>query len=190
MNKIVFCIVILLSLIFNSAQGKIVPGYIIINGSDTIYGEIKIPQYNIYTNGIVLFGINLEPFHSALNFRENNSKIFKLFTPKDIDGFSFTYRSTEYRFKAFTIVSNSIFKSERKRVRFLNLIYQGDVAIYKNIVRRTYNSEPNLYDDFVEYYDYYIYDDKQGLRKVDSTINHELLIDLLIFYQIDQKLIE
>ncbi len=170
MIKGLFCAILAILLSLNLAHGKVVPGYIVKNNSDTIYGEIKILRFDIYTNGVLLSGINLEQFHTSLSFREKNCDNFKLYTPEDIAGFGFLFKSTEYRFKTFTIVSNSIFKSERKRLRFLNLIYQGEVALYKDIVRIVDHGKSNSSHGFTEYYDYYLFDNKRGLVNIASSM--------------------
>jgi hypothetical protein len=190
MIKIRFIIIAaVLTLCFNSLSAKEVPGYIIKNSADTIFGKINISPYDIYANGFVFYGINLEPFHSVLYFKEKNTSRFKPFTPKEISGFGFSYDSVNYRFKTFVIESKSIFKSERKRFRFLNLKYQGDIAVYKDIVRKE-NYFTGIHDKYIDYYDYYLYDEKHGLKKAIWSKQYKTLTDLFVYYEIDQKFIE
>lgn len=165
MNKIRIIIVLVLTLNLNSVLATKVPGYIIENNSDTIFGEIKVSRFDIYTGGIIFHGIDLESFHSILYFKENNKSRFKSFTPNDIAGFGFIYKSINYRFKTFMIESKSIVKSERKKLRFLNLIYQGEIAVYKDIVRKDNFIMTGIQTKVTDYYDYYLFDDKHGLRK-------------------------
>jgi hypothetical protein len=191
MNKIRFIIVIALILNLNSVLASKVRGYIIRNSSDTIFGEVKVSFFDIYTGGIVFYGINLEQLHSTLYFRENNKNRFKAFTPNEISGFGFIYKSINYRFKTFVIESKSIVKSERKRLRFLNLIYQGKIAVYKDIVRKENYIKTSIpFDKVIDYYDYYLFDDKHGLKRAIWTKEYKTLKDLFRYYEIDQKFVE
>lgn len=191
MNKIRFAsIVVILILHLSSVQANKAPAYIIKNSTDTIFGEIKVSNFDIYTRGIVLCGINLEPFHSILYFREINTNHFKAFTPNDISGFGFIYKSINYRFKTFVIESKSLIRSERKRQRFLNLIFQGEIALYTDIVRNDRYSMAGFPYKVIDYYDYYLFDDKHGLKKAIRTKEYKTLIDLFSHYGIDQKFIE
>jgi len=190
MNKIRFIIIVLvLTLNLNSVLANKVPGYIIKNSSDTIFGEIKVSRFDIYTGGIFFYGINLEPFHSILYFKENNKNRFKSFTPNDITGFGFIYKSTDYRFKTFVIESKSIVKSERRKSKFLNLIYQGKIAVYKDIVRKDNYIMTGVQNKVTDYYDYYLFDDQHGLKKAICSKEYKTLIDLFLYYEIDQKFI-
>lgn len=161
-------IVIAFTLHTLAAQSNTAPGYIVTNNSDTIAGEVKVSRYDIYTGGILCSGINLEPFHSVLYFRQSNQSSFKSFRPKDISGFVFTYKSVDYIFKTFTIESKSIVKSERRRLRFLNLIHQSENIIYRDIVRRGDVVMPGTQSKVTDYYDYYSYDITHGLKKLDA----------------------
>jgi len=191
MGKIKFIIIVfVLTLALNPVLACKVPGYIIKNGSDTVFGKVRVSYFDIYTGAIFLFGINMEPFHSVLYFREKNTSGFKSFTPNDISGFGFTYKSINYRFKTFVIESKSIVKSERIKLRFLNLIYQGKVAIYKDIVRKeSYNTgvKDKDKDRLTNYSDYYLFDDKHGLKKANWSKEYKTVTDLLVYYEIDQN---
>lgn len=184
-------IAVLLTLNVNLLLAVKVPGYIVTNSSDTIIGEVKVLRFDTFTGGITLFGINMEPFHSVLYFRENGSGRFESLTPNEISAFGFVYKSINYRFKSFTIETNSIVESESKRLRFLNLIYQGEIAVYKDIVRMdNFIWEGALRDKMIDHYDYYLFDDKQGLNKAIWTEQHKSVSDLLKFYEIDQAFID
>lgn len=184
-------IVVLLTLHLSSMLAFEVPGYIITNNSDTIKGDIKLSNFDIYTGGLLLNGINLEQFHSTLHFRATTNSGFKRFTAKDISGYSFNYKSIRYCFKTFMIESNSIVKSERKKLRFLNLIHQGEIAVYRDIVRKNnYFITNNPNSKVIDYSDYYLLDTKHGLTKFSGTNEYKTLIDLLRNYEIDQKFLE
>lgn len=191
MNKITFSIAVLLTLNVNLALADKVPGFIVKNSSDTIYGEIKVSNFDLYRGGTVLSGINLEPFHSAVEFRENNARRFKSFTPTDLKGFGFNIESINYRFSTFVIESKSIVKSERKRLRFLNLVLQGEIALYRDIVRKDNDYMSGArYDKIVDYHDYYLFDEKHGLKRVVATKEYKTVKDLLKYYEIDQRFID
>jgi hypothetical protein len=191
MIKIRFAITaVVLILSINSVCAKKAPGFIIRHNCDTIFGEVNISFFDPYSGGFVFYGINLEPFQTQLYFREKNSTHFTLYRPNDISGFGFTYKSTNYRFKTLLIECRSIIKSERKRLRFLNLIYQGQLALYKEIVRKESYFTTGNPNKLLDYYDYYLYDDKHGLKRVIPTKEFRSLKDIFQFYGLHQKFIE
>lgn len=191
MKRIRFAIiaVILISSI-DSVSAKKAPGYIIRHNCDTVFGEVNIPFFDLYSGGFVFYGINLEPFQSALYFREKKNDRFTAFTPKDISGFGFTYKSVSYRFKTLLIEYKSIVKSERKRLRFLNLIYQGQLALYKEIERKESHFTTGIPNKLVEYFNYYLYDDKHGLKRVIPTKEFKTVKDILQYYDIQPNFLE
>ncbi|MDP4270153.1 MAG: hypothetical protein Q8909_08500 [Bacteroidota bacterium] len=191
MMKIKFAIIaVVLILSIDSVSAKKAPGFIIKHNCDTIFGEVNISFFDPYSGGFVFYGINLEPFQSVLYFRENNSTRFTAFTPKDIAGFGFTYKSVNYRFKTLLVEYRSIIRSERKRLRFLNLIYQGQLSLYKEIVRKESYFTTGAPNRLVDYYDYYLYDDKHGLKRVIPTKEFRTLKDMLQYYGMHPNFIE
>lgn len=189
--KIRFIVTVVLTLFFYQMQARKVPGYIIRNSSDTIYGEIRVSGTDLYKGETVLFGTNLKSLHLAVEFREKGENRFHSFTPKDIKEFGFFDKSIDYRFRSFVIESKSIVKSERKRARFLNLVWQGEVALYRDIVQReNFLKTGFLNDRVIDYYDYYLLDEKHGLRKVVGTKEYKTLKDLLKYYEVDQRFID
>ncbi|MCA1745964.1 MAG: hypothetical protein LC643_09760 [Bacteroidales bacterium] len=192
MNKIrLVFFVALLVLNFNLLLAIKVPGFIVTNSSDTIAGEVQIPIFDSYTGGLSLFGINLEQFHSILRFRESGNGRFQSFIPNEIAGFGFEYKTIHYKFRAFSIETYSIIESERKRHRFLMLLYQGEVAVYKDIVRMAnFIAENGLADRFIDHYDYYLFNEKQGLKRAIRTAHYKTVSDLLRLYEIEQDFID
>lgn len=191
MNKIrLVFFVALLVLNFNLLPAAKVSGFNVTYSSDTITGEIKIPRFDSYTGGLILFGINLEQVHSTLRFRENGTGRFEFFKPNEIAGFGFEYKSIHYKFRAFSIETNSIIESERKRHRFLMLLYQGEVAVYKDILRMVnFIAEKGLADRLIVHYDYYLFNEKQGLKRAIRTADYRTVSDLLRLYEIEQDFI-
>lgn len=189
MNKIRFILVVVLALYLNQMLACIVPGYIIKNNKDSIFGEIKISKYDTYTGGVVFNGINLEPFHSVVYFREDDKNPFKAYTPKSISDFGFSYGSTNYKFKTFVIETNSIVWYERQRYRFLNLIFQGNIAIYTDIVRKENQSISGNPSKVIDYTDYYLFDTIHGLKKSIKSKKFKTLKSLLHYYEIDENFI-
>lgn len=189
MNKLRYIsIVVLFTLHISSVLAFDVPGYIITNNSDTIKGDIKLSNFDIYTGRLILSGISLEQFHSTLYFRATSSHGFKRFSANDLLGFGFNYKSTNYCFKTFVIESNSIVKSERKRLRFLHLIHEGEIAVYKDIIRQTNYAKSNIPNNqVVDYNEYYLFDNKHGLKKAIATTEFETVIDLLRYYEVEKK---
>ncbi len=67
MIKIRYAIIaVVLILSINSVYAKKAPGFIIKHNCDTIFGEVNISFFDLYSGGFVFYGINLEPFQSVL----------------------------------------------------------------------------------------------------------------------------
>jgi hypothetical protein len=181
-------LLIALFLGFTNCFARKVPGYIVDSNSDTIIGQVKINTYNQCANGFMVFGLNLESFFSSVKFKSDGEKGFHIYYPKDIQKYGFFYDSTEYIFEKFKLESKSIIKSERINYRFLNLVYKGNLLLYRNITR-TINPlyDDRLEDNNVSYYDYYLYSAEKGLSKVEVSDEYPTLVDLLLHYGMDQE---
>lgn len=174
----------------NLLMSREISGYIIDNSSDTIIGEIEVSAYDIYTGWTVIKGINMEPFHSTVYFRKKGEKRFKSFTPHDITGYGFTYKSVDYKYSTFRIEKKSIILSKKERLRFLNLVFQGEISVYKDIDRKDFFVTKIDFDDrVIDYCDYYLYNKKHGLKWAILNKEFKSITELLSFYEIDQKFI-
>jgi len=176
-------------------EAKKVTGYIITENSDTLYGEIKVPNFNRITGGWIMSGTNLESFHFEVSFKNRQKNTFQTFKPEDILGFGFNYKSINYTFRRFVIVSKNFFKKERRIVRFLNLEYSGKVALYEDVIRvNNNNMKTNTTDitkgDSYVYYDYYLFNDSIGLKKVELTDDIKSLVDLLKLYGFEKDFLD
>jgi hypothetical protein len=199
MIKRFYCFVIFtLGLIFchQNLQAEKVPGFIITENSDTLYGEVKVSHINLHDGGIFILGINLEPLHFDVWFREYGNSRFKNFQAKDICGYGFMYKLMDYSFHSFVLESNTSFKIVKKRNRFLQLYYEGKVSLYRDINRMVnpiysmdyhYN---NSTDQSVLYYDYFIYNETIGLNKVEISDDIKTMNDLLYLYEFEKEFIE
>lgn len=183
-------------LFFNKeSYSKEAPGYILTKDADTIFGDIKIYSYNANTNSFSLNGINLESFYSIVFFKESETKRFKKYEPEDIYGFGFFYQSSEYIFHKFQLEFNSLFKSDEYRFRFLNLIYKGEVSLYRNMVRYPNPDKyKNIYKSnaFSEnaYYDYYLSSRSSELIKAEFTPDIKTMHQLLSALKIKEEFIK
>ena len=185
-----------LTLIGNYVEARKVTGFIITENSDTIYGKIKVSSFNLLTAGLVLDGINLEPLYYEVWFKSYEDKKFIDFKAKDISGFGFRYKSRNYAFRSFILESNTFFKSERKRDRFLQLCYKGKVNLYKDLSRIinhnntiNYTCKANYHQSFVSY-DYFLFNDIEGLTKVELTDDIKTIDNLLNLYDFEKEFIE
>ena len=68
-------------------EAKRVTGYIITENSDTLYGEIKVPDFNRVTGGWIMNGTNLESFHFEVSFKDHKKNKFQTFKPEDDSDF-------------------------------------------------------------------------------------------------------
>ncbi len=128
-----------------------------------------------------------------VRFKESGKNRFKTYEPKDVIGFGFLDASVNYIFESFKIESQSIIKQDKELLKFLNLIFQGELAIYRDIVRRPNNMDTGslgLNDKTVVHYNYYLYSEKHGLNKVVWSRDYKTLKELLSLYELDRKYLE
>jgi len=175
---------------------KKAPGYII-EDSDTLYGKIKISQFNILTAGLVMNGINSEPLHHEVWFRSNDSKRFKRYNANEIIAFGFTDKTRDYYFKSFRIETNSLVKKEKIRSRFLQLYsHVSNIYLYKDLLRvdnysrNTYNNPYEVYNLTYTYPEFYLFNSKIGLTKVEETKLIKTIKELLSIYGIEDNFLK
>ncbi len=189
MIKKVFIALILFCFLDNIYAEKL-SGYIITNDADTIFGKIRVSRFNLYTGGYVVNDINLEPFSHMVEFKENGKHRFMIYSPGEIAGFYFLKGSVEYRFKSFTIQTNSIIRNDREITKFLHLVFQGELSIYRDLFRSSVSVGSEHFNRTMLFYDYYLFNEKQGLNKVNWKNEDLTIIDLLKLYEVDNNYIE
>jgi hypothetical protein len=167
-----------------------VAGYIITENSDTLYGEIRVSHFDRITGGWIFNGFEQVSFHYEVFFREKGKSRFSSFTPKDIQAFGFSYKSTDYIFRRFAIATKNIFKKEQKRYRFLCLEYNGRISLYQDMVYVIKNTNNITQSGLYMYYEFYLYNDSKGLKKIELTKHTRSLTDLLLFYGIEKDFLE
>ncbi len=187
-------ILILVGASYN-AKAKKVPGYLITNEDDTLYGEIKISHFNILTGDFLFRSIYMDQLHFEVVFRENDTGKFSAFKAGEILGFGFDHRKQSYIFQSFILTSNTPLKREKYTSRFLQLCYLGEVALYRDVNRianydNTTETVPILTDETFVYYEYYLYNLKEGLNKVEPKEGISTITDLLYLYKLEKEFIE
>ncbi|MBN1119059.1 MAG: hypothetical protein JXA77_17750 [Bacteroidales bacterium] len=183
----------LIFLIFLSGTlfARKVPGYIVTATSDTIFGIVKLCQYNPYTTGFVVGGVNLESYYTMVKFREINQKKYTLYVPEDIMAFGFSFKKVDYHFKSMGLEFYNRFRSEQIEPRFLCLIYKNDIELYKNMVRtHGFVSNKNYNKNSIVYYDYYLYSEDVGLTQINTNKDHKNIRELLARYGVEQEFLE
>jgi hypothetical protein len=178
-----------------NTEAKNLPGFIITENSDTIAGSIKKYLFDRITGNLTFRGINLELYHHEIAFRHED-KSYKTYKPQDILGFSFIYKKEQYTFHRFAIESKSIIKKERKRYRFLHLLYNNNkISLYSDYIR-VRNTE-NLKDTkdlnkpaSYKYNDYYLYNTSSGLCKIDFSNGIDSILRLLKAYGMEEDFID
>jgi len=175
-----------LTLINNSSQAIHTPGYIIDAKSDTIYGTVQLSRLNQITGGYTLNGIELESFHTKVTFKSNSENRYKTYFPEMILGFGFSYKSTNYFFRQFTVNHTSLIARESQQQRFLCLIYKGSYELYKDL---SFVANPYIFrtEQFLSYSDYFLYSASKGLIKIEKNKELKSLRDLFIHADTDEK---
>jgi hypothetical protein len=164
----------------------IVPGYIINEKSDTVYGTVQLSRFNQFTGGFMINGIDFETLHLKVIFRANDDSRFKSFSPEMISEFGFNYDSTDYVFKSFIIYYKSLFKVDRQRNRFLCLVYKGNIDLFEDLA--IYNPLfKSSHDDYLTYRDYFLYNASRGLLKLEANDTIKNIKDILSQFDIDGR---
>lgn len=182
-----FC---LLSFTHQFCKATRVAGYIVTETSDTLHGEIRISNFDKITGAWIFNGFDQQSLHYGVFFKENGYSHFQSYTPKDIRAFGFNYQSTDYIFRSFVLVTKDLFNKEQKRYRFLSLEYNGRISLLCDLVytinRMNYTSQRDYYIT----YEYYLFSESKGLKKLELTKNTKSLSDLLLFYSIEKDYLE
>ncbi|TLX73074.1 hypothetical protein E9993_16575 [Labilibacter sediminis] len=160
-------------LIGTTCQAKVLPGYIITQESDTIWGSIKVYTFNRYTGAWVFNGIDLEWCYLEATFKEKGEFWFKTYSPERIKEYGFTYKDQAYIFHSKNISTKSIYKRTRELKQFLNVIYsENGIIVYRH---QKYAEGHHLYKfhtgetTFVPCYEFYISDGSCTLRKLKEN---------------------
>ncbi len=184
-------IFILLLFFSGSVYGKQIPGYIINNQADTVYGYIRITSVIFPGGAICLNGFNTEPLYYEVHFKSPLNKRFKRYEPTDIKEFSFIEHNEHYVFRSFDLRRKNLFSKNDECFRFLRLVIEDDVSLFNNL-NKTYYSSNRLTDNGLNAYtiqEYFLYDNFHGLSEVCKTTEYSVLKDLLKKYNFDNEYI-
>jgi hypothetical protein len=207
-NKLGF--VLFLMLLFgwvSEIRAVNVDGYIVTAKSDTVYGIIQLSMFDQAASGIKLrgafiyFGLfDQEASGSQLNgafdqislstkvyFKKKTDRSFKAYSPEDIAGFGFNYRTETFTFRQMEVPKYNMFQRESKKKLFLCLVYEGYIELYKYsglYENMTTNADQSK---FKGYTDFYLYNHKTGLVKVEQTDKVRTVRTLLQPFNLDEK---
>ncbi len=184
MGKTAFKILIFLFAIVicsYDCEAKKVPGYIVLENTDTVFGEVRLHNFCRTTAGFIINGIDMEWCHLEVSFRNIDSKKFQSYQPHDILGYGFTYNSADYTFHSSILHQKSLVKNEEKRQRFLHLVYSSRIYLYVDLRYSSLLTNEQAYS----YCEYYLYNSKVGLKKVEFTKDIKTIHDLLLLYNVE-----
>ncbi len=177
----IFVLIISFFALNNICQAKKVPGYIVLESADTVFGEVKLHVFSRTTGGIILNGVDMEWCHLVVSFRESNSKKFQVYQPKEILAYGFRYKSADFIFHSSILQQKSLFKNEQERQQFLHLIYSSRISLYVDLRYSSMLTKEQSY----AYYEYYLYSSSVGLIKVEITKDIKTIHDLLLLYNVE-----
>ncbi len=167
-----------------------VPGYIIKNSSDTVWGEIKVSSFGRIKGSFNMNGTETSSFYFGVIFREKAASDFVTYYPESLQGFSFQYKSTQYHFSRFTLNYKSIVVSEKKRSQFLCLLYSdANYQLYRNVIVDPNTGLISVPDKWLQYTIYYLYSPTNGIVKVEKTKQYKQLSALLAAYDFDAQFV-
>lgn len=192
--KIILFLFCFLWLVF-TCEGKKVPGYIVTEDRDTLYGNIYIYRFNLNTGLFFINGIDDESYHYQVAFKNKQDKKYKVFKPEDVQGFGFRFKNEDYVYQKFQIIKRSLVPEEKLKVRFLRLVYSNGFSLYqdRNRIRQASGNlnksipGSSFGEESMVVTDYYLYSAAIGLKRVDGSIP---VTELLMVYGMDAAFIK
>lgn len=165
-----------------------VPGFIVLEISDTVFGEVQLNKYDNLTGGIVFDGINLNILYSSVTFKSSDESAYKTYYPCDIAGYGYTYQKKRYIFTSFTPENKNMFSKESGRCKFLLLVHRGKIDLYRDIEIVSNSVSGGNADAYYMYW-YYLYNATYGLHKAIPDKKIRSVQDLLSVYGIEEEFI-
>lgn len=187
--KLILPVFVLLLFSINSNAAD-VRGYIISQNLDTIYGTIELPEINQTTGAVYIKGYDEEAISRRMKFKSDNENSFHNYTPKDIVGFGFAYQSRTYVFERFLLKYKSLAFSESGQYKFLNLIHKGNLSLYINPRYWILPTSNDLGNELTVYYEFYLYNDANGLVRVEKNKYTKTVRDLLLRFNVNKEFID
>lgn len=168
-----------------------VPGYIVKNNADTVWGTMKVSSFGKISGGYNLSGIETETYYFGVSFKADDETKFAIYYPESLQGFAFQYKSTQYIFNRFTLNFKSIVTSEKQRNQFLCLMYRdNNYQLYRNVLIDPNNGLISVPDKWLRFIVYYLYSESKGIVKVEKNKKYRNLQSLLADYDFDSRFIE
>jgi hypothetical protein len=177
-----FMFVIGLTLSAEYCAAKRVPGFIVTNNADTLFGDIKVYSFDRVTGVWIINGIDLQCYHFEVTFRNSIEKKYLTYKPEDIKGFGFVYKSKKYIFHRFILEPKNMFKPGTKVYRFLSLEHKGKISLYKDVIRMTNPSADFISNISNLFFDYYLYDANHDLQKFQVKDEEKSMAEILRNY--------
>ena len=183
---IVFCLMFFSFGVF----AKKFQGYIINNHMDTIHGEIRLHKWSFTTGYFIIKGYELETLHILVEFREHNRGEYKSYDAEKLFGFGVKYKGKELTYRSTDVDYKSIIKGEQQRTRFLQILYDGQLILYKDVVHVENPLAKSKGDLYKTYNIYYLGKCKsQDIKRME--INNQIVSvrDLLLKLNIESEFI-
>jgi hypothetical protein len=185
--KLLFTVIVLILSASLSSSAKWVEGSIITNDSTVIEGKIYLNDKNLTSKDVFIRnGVVLNEYYREVFFKQKGRKA-KLYTPNEVLEYCFKHDGQRYSFKSFELHYKSIVKAEREKDCFLQLIYSGHVCLYRHISESLYTEGVMQYEPTI---DYYIFNEGQGLTRVERGKNYERIQDILLAYGFDKRYVD
>ncbi|MBN2165976.1 MAG: hypothetical protein JW717_06850 [Marinilabiliaceae bacterium] len=158
-----FLIIVCLAFFVINVQAKRIPGYIILENRDTIWGEIELRRFNFFTGNITLGDFDFDLMHKGVEFRKKGGKRSDSYLAEELKGFCYQYKNTLCEYRKFIVDYKSIVPNETQRSRLLKELYKGSIVLYKDVYLQAKEKYTNRDDMFTKVITYYIakqYEDK------------------------------
>jgi hypothetical protein len=179
-RKVLLTLMILgLAGIYTNCSAIKVPGYIVDQNQDTLYGTVILSKVDQITGDLIIGGFDQASLYSSVTFKGTDEKSFHKYSPDLIKGFGFGYDTTTFVFRTFLVKFNSLFPEGQEKNCFLNLIYQGSLELYQYIACIKDPSPSTIKNGYKTYREYYLYAGSKDLFRVAASDRTKSVNELL-----------
>ena len=165
-------------------------GYIVTNQNDTIQGFFNVSKLAKLAAYNQTQAANTELYNVQVAFRVNENDPYKFYTADSIKAFRFTYNSTNYMFRRFTLRYKRVMAGELSQNQFLCLLYSDKYhQLYRNAQIDFNNGLLSIPDNSLKYMVYYLYNPQKGIVKVEQNKQQKTISEFLLDQDFDPEFV-
>jgi hypothetical protein len=174
--------------IYSNANNRWYKGYVISHNNVLIEGLVYVPIHSQTTGAYNIESVDLEGFYSMVLFKCKDGKFD--YTPDKIKEFGFYYLGVDYKFESNLLNYKSVIRSERRKGRFLNVVYRGSISMFRDsrmLSHETVGVGGGRNVEYLYYYDYYLSSNDKGMMRLFSSKETKDIKQVLKLLGMDQQ---